>query len=471
VDDQSLIGTPASSRVHPDDRHRTDRALAEALARPNQPIRVEYRYQHQEHGWRHLSSVASNLLEDPAVRGIVVNSRDVSDQRALETQLLQAQKMEAVGQLAGGIAHDFNNLLSVMTSYTGILLSELPADSPMRDDMEEVRRAAERAAALTRQLLAFSRRQVLQPQVLDLNEVVRDLERMLLRVLPEDVRLASLLSPKLGRVHADPGQLEQVIVNLAVNARDAMPGGGVLTLETSNVELDAEYCRSHAEVSPGAYVLLTVSDTGVGMDAVTQARAFDPFFTTKDVGKGTGLGLSTVYGIVKQSGGHVAIYSEPGVGTTLKVYLPRVDAAATRRTPSGSHNLVMPGRETVLLVEDDAQVRLAARRVLESAGYRILEASSATEALRVAEASDVRIDLLLTDMVMPEMSGRELAVLFRERYPTVVTVFMSGYSEEAVMRQGMLEPQTVFISKPFTPQTLSQRLREALDAGFSDRVS
>jgi CheY-like chemotaxis protein len=366
------------------------------------------------------------------------------------------------------VAHDFNNLLTVVTSYSGMLLAELPAGDPARGDVEEISRAADRAAALTRQLLAFSRQQVLEPRVLDLNAVVRDLEKMLGRVLREDVRLETALAPRLGRVYADPGQLEQVIVNLAVNARDAMPDGGALTIETADVELDEDYARLHPEVTPGPYVMLAVSDTGLGMDAATQARVFEPFFTTKAVGQGTGLGLSTVYGILKQSGGHVAVYSEPGLGTTFKVYLPRVSASSAARPRRDSRPTLHRGSGTILLVEDEAPVRAAARRILERAGYTVLEAASGPEALRLcAEHSQggAQVDLLLTDMVMPDMSGCELAARLRERHAAVAAVFMSGYTEDTVLRQGIVEAGAVFIQKPFTPQALTQKVAEVLGRG------
>jgi PAS domain S-box-containing protein len=469
-DSDELVGTAATSRIHPDDVPAAQAALAAVAAGPGRPVRMEYRYRRKDGGWLHLSSIATNLLLDPAVAGIVVNSRDVTEERALGTQLLQAQKMEAVGQLAGGVAHDFNNLLTVITSYSGMLLTELPGDDSARADIEEIRRAAERAAGLTRQLLAFSRQQVLEPQVLDVNAVVRDIEKMLHRVLREDVRLETALAPGLGRVYADAGQLEQLIVNLAVNARDAMPDGGALTIETADVELDADYARLHAEVTPGPYVMLAVSDAGVGMDAATQARIFEPFFTTKAVGQGTGLGLSTVYGIVKQSGGHIAVYSEPGVGTTFKVYLPRHDSAEAPLPSNGTGPVVHRGAGTVLLVEDEAAVRVAARRILERAGYSVLEAADGREALHVCDArgrSATPIDLLLTDMVMPEMSGRELAARFRELHPTGAIAFMSGYTQDAVLRQGVLEPGAVFVQKPFTPESLTRKLHEARDAAVT----
>ncbi|GLC23758.1 ATP-binding protein [Roseisolibacter agri] len=402
-----------------------------------------------------------------AFAGALFMLSDVTEQRALEAQLLHAQKMEAVGQLAGGVAHDFNNLLTIVTSYSGLLLSELPDDAPARADVLEIRGAAERAAGLTRQLLAFSRQQVLDPRVLDLNDVVRDIERMLGRVLREDVRLDTVLAPALGRVYADPGQLEQVIVNLVVNARDAMPSGGALTLETADVHLSEEYGRLHPDVAPGPYVMLAVSDTGVGMDADTQARIFEPFFTTKGIGQGTGLGLSTVYGIVKQSGGHVWVYSEPGFGTTFKLYLPRASAPDAPHRRSDAESVVQPGSETILLVEDDEQVRVAARRILARAGFEVVEAANGAEALQLLAEPGTAIDLLLTDMVMPDMSGRELAGRFRALRPGMPIAYMSGYTEDTVVRQGGFEPGTVFIPKPFTPQMLTAKLRQALDGAVA----
>jgi PAS domain S-box-containing protein len=457
-----LEGQMAFDYVHPDDAQQAMAALAQVRERVGATVTARFRHQHKAGGWRELSAVATNLLDDPAVRGIVVNSHDITEEAALATQLLQSQKMEAVGQLAGGVAHDFNNLLTVMTSYSGMLLQELPNDDPMRSDVHEILRAAERAADLTRQLLAFSRQQVLEPQELDLNTVVGGIEKMLRRLLRADVRLETSLAPMLGRVHADPGQLEQVIVNLAVNARDAMPAGGELTIETAEVQLDAEYARLHPDVVPGTYVMLAVSDTGAGMDAATQARVFEPFFTTKQIGQGTGLGLSTVYGIVKQSGGHVWVYSEVGIGTTFKVYLPREAASAAEPASSDAHLVVQGGTETVLLVEDEDQVRQAAKRILERAGYTVLAAASGSEALRLSSAHLAPIDLLLTDMVMPNMSGSELAARFRELRPKASTAFMSGYAEDAVLRRVVFEPGTVFVEKPFTPEGLTTKVRQAL---------
>ncbi|HET9986260.1 MAG TPA: ATP-binding protein [Longimicrobiales bacterium] len=397
----------------------------------------------------------------PAVLTII---RDASQRKRLEAQFRQAQKMEAVGQLAGGVAHDFNNVLTVIAGYTGMLLSDLPPADPTRGDIAEIQAAAGRAAALTRQLLAFSRKQMLQPQPLNLNTLTAELEKMLRRLLPADIHLATRLANGLGPVHADPGQLEQVLMNLVVNARDAMPDGGRLTIETANVDLDEVHAPLHWDAKPGPYVMLAVSDTGCGMDEHTQAHLFEPFFTTKEKGKGTGLGLSTAYGIVKQSGGYISVYSEPDHGTVFKVYLPRADAAAQRVPRADPRGAVTRGCETVLLADDEAPVRAMVRRILERAGYTVLEATTGAEALQLSDAAGPAVDLLLTDMVMPDMNGRELAARFHARHPGAATIFMSGYTEDSVLRQGELDPGVVFIEKPFTPQALSAKVREALAA-------
>jgi signal transduction histidine kinase len=388
--------------------------------------------------------------------------REALERKQLEEQLAQSQKMEAVGRLAGGVAHDFNNLLTAIKGHLEFLLEDLPLGSVTRSDAEGIEDAANRAASLTRQLLALSRRQVLQPRVLDLNQTVQEMEKMLRRVIGEDVTLSSRMEPALGHVEADAGQVTQVLLNLAVNARDAMPTGGSLTIETANVELDDEYVRGKLRVESGRYIMLAVSDTGVGMDAETRARIFEPFFTTKEVGKGTGLGLSTVYGIVKQSGGHVWVYSEPGHGTTFKVYLPRVDApvvAETVRVAAPS-----TGRETVLLTEDEAAVRVLARRTLERAGYQVLEADGGEAALRLAESHAGTIHLLLSDVVMPGIGGRELAERLQRQRPDVALLFMSGYTDDAILRHGMLVEGTPFLEKPFTPAGLREKVRAVLDA-------
>jgi two-component system cell cycle sensor histidine kinase/response regulator CckA len=387
-----------------------------------------------------------------------------AERKHLEAQLLQSQKLEAVGQLAGGIAHDFNNLLTVILGYSQLSLHRLPPRDPLRPNLEEIKKASDRAASLTRQLLAFSRKQVMQPKVFDLNSVIADLERMLRRMISEDIEMRTMLQAKLGNVRADPGQIEQVIVNLAVNARDAMLFGGKLTIETSNVYLDETYAQQHLAVVPGAYVMLAVSDTGMGMDAETQQHIFEPFFTTKEVGKGTGLGLSTVYGIVKQSGGNIWVYSEPGKGTTVKIYLPRVDEGAEEYKRPVALTDLPQGNETILLVEDDEMVRGLAREVLKTSGYRILEAASGSVARQICEQNKEVIHLLLTDVVMPEMSGREVVNRLLPLHPEMRVLYMSGYAENAIVHHGVLDEGISFIPKPFSPQALALKVREVLDS-------
>ena len=387
--------------------------------------------------------------------------RDLTDQRRLQQQLVQSQKMEAVGRLAGGIAHDFNNLLTVITSYSDLLLEDLAPTDPMRQDVEQVRHAADGAAALTRQLLAFSRQQVLAPRVVNLSAVVQSVEKMLRRVIGEDVELVTSLAPDLGAVKADVGQLEQVLMNLAVNARDAMPTGGKLTLETANVEHDPNYAREQEASPVRRFVMLAVSDTGIGMDEATKARIFEPFFTTKEPGKGTGLGLATVYGIVRQSGGFIWVYSEPGRGTTFKIYLPEVDAPPD--AAGGAATELPRGTETVLLVEDAAAVRAAVRQVLERQGYTVLEAPHGNAALALATAHEGPIHLLLTDVVMPGLSGRQVADQLKQLRPDTRVLYASGYTDDAVVRHGVLEAGIAYLQKPFTTGGLARKVREVLD--------
>ena len=410
---------------------------------------------------------------DGRITGILGLVEDVTGVKRLEQQFLQAQKMEAVGQLAGGVAHDFNNLLTVILGSTELLLEMLPSDHPGRDDAEETRKAALRAADLTRQLLAFSSQQVLAPRILSLNEVVANMDRMLQRSIGDDIELRTALAEHLGAVRADPGQLEQVIVNLAVNARDAMPRGGKLTIETANVALDQSYAQGHTVVVPGAYVMLAVSDTGVGMDAATQARVFEPFFTTKAKGKGTGLGLATAYGIVNQSGGYVWVYSEPGRGSTFKVYLPRVHAPLEQASPDPIVTASLRGSETILLVEDQKEVRSLIHKMLEARGYQVLVAASGPEAIRLGTRPDARrpaqqrgriIDLLVTDVVMPGMTGRDVGLVLTAAHPKMRVLYVSGYTDESIAHHGMLEPGIAFLQKPFTAEALARKVREVLDA-------
>ena len=389
--------------------------------------------------------------------------RDVTDQRRLQQQVLQSQKMEAVGRLAGGVAHDFNNLLTVITSYSDLLLEDLAPGDAKRDDVEQVRKAADGAAALTRQLLAFSRQQVVEPRVVSLNTVVEGLQKILRRVIGEDVELAITLAPDLGAVRADVGQLEQVLMNLAVNARDAMPTGGRLTIETANVEHDPDYARDQEAAAVRRFAMLAVSDTGCGMDEATKARIFEPFFTTKDVGKGTGLGLATVYGIVKQAGGFIWVYSEPGQGTSFKIYLPAVDATAERTTAAAT-TPAPRGTETVLLVEDAAAVRAVTKQILERQGYTVLEAPDGEAGLRLAQRHRGVIHLLLTDVVMPRVGGRELAEQLARLRPDVKVLYASGYTDDSVVRHGILESGTAYLQKPFSPESLARKVRDVLDA-------
>jgi two-component system cell cycle sensor histidine kinase/response regulator CckA len=412
-----------------------------------------------------VSLFAAPLRDAKArITGILALIEDVTAVKRLEQQVSQVQKMEAIGRLAGGVAHDFNNLLTAILGSTDLLLESLGPDHPGREEAEETRKAALRAADLTRQLLAFSRQQVLAPRILGLNDVVANLDRMLQRLIGEDVELRTVLAADLGAVRADAGQLEQVIVNLAVNARDAMPRGGKLTIETMNVALDEAYVAAQAVVVPGSYVMLAVSDNGAGMDAATQARVFEPFFTTKPKGQGTGLGLATVYGIVKQSGGYIWVYSEPGRGTTFKVYLPRVDAAVESPGPATVVTASLGGSETILLVEDQEEVRNLVRRMLAARGYHVLAAASGHDALRLTVQHAGTIDLLVTDVVMPGMSGREVAALLAPAHPKMKTLYLSGYTDESIVRHGMLEVGVAFLQKPFTAEALARKVREVVDS-------
>jgi len=404
-------------------------------------------------------------LHDAAgrVTGMLSLAADVTEMRQLEVQYRQAQKMEAVGRLAGGIAHDFNNLLTAIIGTTALVLEDLGLESRARLDIQEIEKAAKRAAGLTRQLLIFSRQQVLEPRALDLNALVGNLEKMLHRLIGEDIELRTKQATALGAVRADPGQLEQAIVNLVVNARDAMPQGGRLTIETADVELDRGYVAGHVPTQPGPYVLLAISDTGVGMDGATKARLFEPFFTTKEPGRGTGLGLATVYGIVKQSGGYIWAYSELGHGTTFKIYLPRV--AETPEAPESTTSPPTPvrGSETLLVVEDQEEVRKLTKRVLEARGYTVLAARNGAEALEIVAQHPSKIHLMITDVVMPGMNGRELAQHARARRSYLKVLYVSGYTGEAVLQHRLLEPGVAFLQKPFTPDVLARKTREVLD--------
>jgi len=417
-------------------------------------------------GAERVISWHSIVLRDPLGHptGTLSIGEDITEHAKLEQQYRQAQKMEAVGRLAGGVAHDFNNLLTAIFGYTDLLAEDLGPDHPGHPDLQEIRTAATRASALTRQLLAFSRQQVLQPVVLNLNDVVADIQKMLHRLLGEDIDLQASLTNDLGNVRADPGQIEQVIMNLAVNARDAMPTGGKLTIETANVDLAEQYATTHPPVVPGSFVMLAVSDTGTGMDEATKAKAFEPFFTTKEPGQGTGLGLATVYGIVKQSGGYIWLYSEPGKGAAFKIYLPRVDELATPAVRPAARAGGVAGTETVLVAEDDDLLRPLACELLRKLGYHVLEARDSAEALKAARGHPGEIHLIVSDVVMPGGGGFELAKQIRAERPTMRVLFMSGYTDEAVVRHGLLERGLNYLQKPFTPAVLTRRVREVLDA-------
>jgi len=465
-DPEELIGRNALEILHPDDRAHAMEVFARFLA-GGQPGEARVRARHKDGSWRSFEATGGTFTTATGERRAVVISRDVTARRITEAalaqseeQLRQAQKMEAVGRLAGGVAHDFNNLLTAIRGYGDLALQGLSPTDPRRRDIEEIGQAARRASELTGQLLTFSRRQVQQRRVLALNAVVSDLDKMLRRVIGEDLELRTRLDPAAGAVNADPGQLEQVLVNLAVNARDAMPMGGCLSLETSHIEGDA---AAAAGLPAESYACLIVRDTGIGMDEATRSHIFEPFFTTKPPGKGTGLGLSTVYGIVQQSGGQIHVESSPKAGTTFRIFLPKVDQPVEAQR-AGERAARGGGSETVLLVEDEHAVRRLIQRVLEGAGYRVLAAEGPAEALRLCQRHPEPIDLMLTDVVMPLMSGRELASRTAAVRPEMRVLYVSGYMEDVIAHHGVLEPEIAFLGKPFAPDQLTRKVREVLDA-------
>ena len=450
-----------------------------ARARLVEELRRQERFHNVEIEWKRKDgspltvSVSGNTMSsNNGAQYFEVIVEDVTTRRELEAQLRQAQKMEAVGRLAGGVAHDFNNMLMIISGYAELVLNEecirdCAQGQGVRGQVEKIREAAKKASQVSRQLLAFSRKQVLEPRVLELNKLLTDVAKMLLRLLGEDVELVIHVDPKLGRIRADSGQLEQVILNLAVNARDAMPKGGRLVLETANADLDVTYAQPHAPLVAGSYVMLAVSDNGSGMDHETQAHIFEPFFTTKEKGKGTGLGLATVYGIVKQSGGYIWVYSEPGAGTTFKVYLPRVDEAPTAPRPQPRLEEAVPATESILLVEDEEDLRHVIRGFLEKLGYQVLEAKDATEALKISAEHPSPIHLMVTDMIMPGMRGRELAGRFASSRPQMKVLYISGYTDGSIVQHGELQAGSAFLGKPFGSEALARKVRELLDGADS----
>jgi PAS domain S-box-containing protein len=468
---ENLIGVDAFDFIHPDDLQMTRQILSETVVQKTGTTHwAEFRFRRKDENWAVMESVATNLLKDPVVRGIVLNVRDITERKnaekekhKLQEQLQQAMKMEAIGRLAGGVAHDFNNILTVITGYVELARIKLQPPDPLLRAVNGIQKAAESAAALTKQLLAFSRRQIIEPKVVNLNDLVRSLVKMLTRLIGEDVELDTVLEAQLGSVKVDPGQFEQVLVNLSVNARDAMPDGGRLVIETANCELDEEYCSRHPEMRPGRYILLALSDTGHGMSDEVKRHLFEPFFTTKTMGQGTGLGLATTFGIVKQAGGTIETYSEVNRGTTFKIYLPRVEEQAVRLIKEATELEPVHGKETILLVEDDDGVRDVALNLLEHLGYNVLTAANGGEALLLVEKHGDDIAMLMTDVVMPGMNGRELAERLLRLKPELKVLFTSGYTENVIVHHGILNSNLNFIGKPYTLQALARKMREVLE--------
>jgi signal transduction histidine kinase/DNA-binding response OmpR family regulator len=455
------------TNIHPEDRDRIAADIGALFNRGQMSYEFQYMNGDGSYRWircelRLIRNETGKAVEAVgALLDITERKRAEEAERKLQMQLQQAQKLESIGRLAGGVAHDFNNLLCIVNGYADLVLHELSPENPLHEAVSEIRMAGERAASLSRQLLVLSRNQVVKPTDLNLNELIAEVERMLGRVIGEDIRLKSVLNPSLGRVLADPGQLHQVLMNLAVNARDAMPEGGALLIETDNVELSQAYADQHAEIKPGSYVQLKVSDTGVGMTREVISRLFEPFFTTKQPGEGTGLGLATVYSIVKQLGGAISVYSELGQGTTFTIYLPRL-VHWTATVPEVSASPALRGAETILLVEDDQQLRKMSAFVLRGYGYTVLEAADMNEAIMEFERSSDPIDLLLTDLVMPGGTGRELANRIKAARPSTRVLFVSGYSASSMTDRGLLDSTTSYLQKPFSPEILATRVRETL---------
>ncbi|HNC45469.1 MAG TPA: response regulator, partial [Acidobacteriota bacterium] len=447
--------------VHPEDQARVQVLGAMVYSTGHQIS--EYRFRRKDGSYFWVRDESQLLRDEQGIPTEIVGSwSDITERIELEDQLRQSQKMEAIGKLAGGVAHDFNNLLTVIIGYSDLLLRRMAEYDPKRNYVTDIRQAGEQASSLTRQLLAFSRKQILEPKILDLNEIVTNIEKMLRRLIGEDIVLTSVLGPALGKVKVDPGQIEQVIINLAVNARDAMPEGGRLTIETRMVEFTEDFCRLHPDYNPGWYVLLSLTDTGCGMTADVKNRIFEPFFTTKEQGKGTGLGLATVFGILKQSEGHIEVNSEVGCGTCFNIYLP-VIKEQWEPEASNTLELLRPGHESILLVEDEPVVREVTKQSLEAFSYHVIEASSGQEALDLLKTTSEPVALLITDVVMPQMNGRQLAEQLRSKFPDLKVLFMSGYTDDAIVRHGVLDANVAFLQKPFTPTALAKKVQEILE--------
>ena len=464
-DPASLLGSSQIDIIHPDDRNIVSEQYQQMVTTGS--ARLTYRIRHIDSSWRWIEMQVSAIRQQDHHYSIAVG-RDITERKHLEAQLTQSQRLESVGRLAGGVAHDFNNLLTAIMGNTDLARDSLPNDHPARADLDEVTKSSERAAKLTRQLLTFARKQIIEPHVIDLNQLILDMDKLLRRLIGAHIELIVRTAPGLWLVRADHGQIEQIVVNLAVNARDAMPAGGTLTIETGNVQLDHDYAHRHISVSPGRYVMLAISDTGTGMDEETQAQIFEPFFTTKAPGCGTGLGLATSYGIVKQHGGSIWPYSEPGHGSTFKIYLPQVEAPADHFALRDPADDLPRGGEMVLLAEDEPSVRMLAARVLRAQGYTVVEAENGNVALQLARAwMGTRLDLLITDVVMPYMSGKMLAGHIQTLFPASAVLFISGYTDNAITHHGQLDPGVIFLQKPFSPAALARKVREVLDARAS----
>jgi two-component system cell cycle sensor histidine kinase/response regulator CckA len=466
---EELVGTACTSSIHPDDLESAQANFFEALKSPGAVRRLEYRVRHRQGNWIYLEAVGTNRLDDEVVRGIVLNIRDISERKSseverqhLQNQLQQAMKMEAVGRLAGGIAHDFNNLLTIIQGNVELAKLALGQGNPVLQNLDEVVKASQSAASLTRQLLSFSRRQVIEPRSIDLNQLVSNLQKMLVRLIGEDVVLRTQLDPALASVFIDPGQFEQVLVNLVVNARDAMPKGGRLLIETTNVSLSADICERHPRLRPGPYVKLAVTDSGLGMSEEVRYRLFEPFFTTKPKGKGTGLGLATIFGAVTQAGGAIEVDSEVNVGSTFRIYLPQTAEPVEKPASVSQINDMPTGHETVLLVEDDVTVRELASRMLQRLGYKTLVAVNGAQARALTENHKGEIDLLMTDIIMPDVNGKDLAAEVLSLRPQLRVLYVSGYTEPGLVQLDPKDKSTHFISKPFSLHSLARKIRDIL---------